>query len=263
MGVMRPTEPAERNPVQKALQILSWMVDAPRNELGVREVAAGLGFALGTTHRLLANLESNAFVTRTRNGKYSPGLELLRISSALKDRLSVLDVARPELRELVDECNETAFFGLYDSTRGEMVFAIAVESEHPLRYVVELHRWMPIHAGASGLAILAFLPAEERRRILRRNLGRLTERTVIDPGQIEQEAIQVRERGYAMSRGQRTVGAVGIAAPVFGREAKVVGDVLVTIPEHRFQPGSERQLSHLVKATAGRISEQLGASRGQ
>ena len=34
----------------------------------------------------------------------------------------------------------------------------------PLRYAVELNTWLPVHAGASGLAILASLPENERLR---------------------------------------------------------------------------------------------------
>ena len=65
------------------------------------------------------------------------------------------------MRRLVDACNETALLGIYDRTRQQMIFVVTVESTHELRVVTPLNRWLPIHVGASGLAILAFLEPDE------------------------------------------------------------------------------------------------------
>jgi DNA-binding IclR family transcriptional regulator len=61
------------------------------------------------------------------------------------------------MRRLVDSCNETALLGVYDPAQQQMMLALSVDSTHTLRYAVELNSWVPVHAGASRLAILSFL----------------------------------------------------------------------------------------------------------
>jgi IclR family transcriptional regulator, acetate operon repressor len=237
------------------------MAASPMEELGVRQIAGGVGLSAGTTHRLLTLLEANGVVSRATGGKYRLGLEIMRIGWAVTERFSVVQAARPHVEELVRECDETVCLGLYDRTRHEMMFALVVEADRPLRYVVRQHEWIPVYAGASGLGILAFLPDAERATILEHvDLRPLTSQTIVDPRLIEQEAARVRERGYAISRNQRLEGAIGIAAPIWSHHDGVVGDVLITIPGQRFRPETEALLAAKVTATAAKITAQLGAT---
>lgn len=69
-----------------------------------------------------------------------------------------------------------------------------------------INKWIPVHASASGLAAMAFLPEP----------ARITNATITDPQVLEDELAKIRRRGYALFRGQRTKGAVAIAAPIWG-----------------------------------------------
>jgi IclR family acetate operon transcriptional repressor len=163
------------------------------------------------------------------------------------------------MQSLVAGCNETAFLGLYDPARLEMVLAASVESLHPLRYVVRLHEWVPIHAGASGLAIMAFLPESERQAIISRTALRpFTDRTITEPQTLEKELARTRQRGYAFTRSQRIPGAVGLAAPIFGPDSRVVGDLILTIPEHRFSQKKESCLATLVLEHTKQLTLAIG-----
>jgi IclR family acetate operon transcriptional repressor len=257
-----PASGSERDPVTKALRLLIWMIDNVDDEVGVRTIATSLRFPPSTTHRLLTILESNGLVSRTATGKYRLGLEVMRLAWTVTGRSSIVDVARPYLEELVRECNETAVFGLYDYQRRQMMFGLTVDADQSLRYVIKEHEWMPVHAGASGLAILAFLPESDRRIVLSGTpLVRLTDNTLIEPTQLEEAIAQIRTQGYSITHEQRTRDAVGIAAPVWGYDERVLGDVLITVPEYRFEPIREKGLAELVISTANRISAQLGAPR--
>lgn len=253
---------SERNPVTKALQLLIWMIDNVEDEVGVRTVASSLQFPPSTAHRLLTILEGNGLVHRTATGKYRLGLEVMRLAWTVTGRSSIMDVARPHLQELVRQSNETAVLGLYDYQRRQMMFTLTVDSDQSLRYVIKEHEWLPVHAGASGLAILAFLPESDRRMVLSdTKLVRFTDHTLIEPKELENAMAQIRAQGYSITHQQRTKDAVGIAAPVWGYDGRVLGDVLITIPEYRFDPAREKGLAELVIGTANAISAQLGAHR--
>ncbi|HTU02960.1 MAG TPA: IclR family transcriptional regulator C-terminal domain-containing protein, partial [Candidatus Sulfotelmatobacter sp.] len=116
------------------------------------------------------------------------------------------------------------------------------------------------HAGASGLAIMAFLSKEERQTIIERTrLAPLTDRTITDPVALEEELARVRARGYAFSRSQRTQGAVAVAAPIWGPDGRILGELNVSVPESRFDAGMRPRLAQLVVRHAKRIMEKLGA----
>jgi IclR family acetate operon transcriptional repressor len=257
---VRPAPATRRTPLTKILRVLNWMIDARGEAWGVRELGHGVSLAPSTIHRVLGLLEEHGLVQSdpTTRG-YRLGLEFHRMAWRATARFPVRQVALPLMRELVGRCNETAGLGLYDGARMEMIVAEVVESSHPLRYVIELNQWMPVYAGASGLAIMAFLPEEEQRAIIERTrLRPLTDRTIVRPVQLEQELRRIRQQGYARSIGQRIPGAVGIAAPILGPEVRVIGDLWLTIPESRFQAGAETELAGLVIHYAKRISERLG-----
>jgi DNA-binding IclR family transcriptional regulator len=146
-----------------------------------------------------------------------------------------------------------------------MVFLDMVQAVHPLQYVVELNSWMPVHAGATGLAILAFLPEAERERIYQRGLDRLTGATLVTRAALEGVVATIRERGHVCSRGQRTAGAVGIAAPIYDSVGDVYGDVTITIPEQRFDERLEGVLATALRRTTAAVSDELrraGCRRG-
>lgn len=254
--------PKKRDVFGKALQLLWHMVDAPSTQgkgWGVRELSPVLGVSPASVHRLLTMLADYGLIQRhPRSGRYHLGSESFRLGLSLTAHLDLRNVGTPVMEELVAQCNETAFLGMFDPARMEVMFVAAVNSKHPLRYVVPLNEWFPVHAGASGLSIMAFLPKEDQQAIVeQKGLPAITPNTITDPELLEKELQRVRARGYAVSVGHRNVGAVAIAAPIFGRDGRVVGDLALSILEARFTPDMEATLPLLVMQHAQRITDAL------
>jgi DNA-binding IclR family transcriptional regulator len=204
-------------------------------------------------------LEADALVTKQGDGSYALGLEFYRLAWQATVRLPIRNVARTVLQELASSTNESAFLCLYEPARGEMMFADRVEGNHELRHVVRLNQWVPVHAGASGLAIIAFLPPDERTLLIKsKRLKAVTPATLTDPKRLENAIERVRKQGYAISHGQRTPGAVGIAAPIWDAAGRVIGDIGITIPEQRYRSDSERGLSTSVIRAASKITQLTG-----
>ena len=246
-----------REPVGRALDVLAWMADHQSEPLGVRQIARDLDTSPSTIHRILATFQHRHLVARGHNGEYVIGLELYRTGGD-RQRAVPGRIVHPRLQQLTSDCGETTLFGTYDSGRGQMMFIDRVEALHPLRYVVDLHRWLPLHAGATGLAILAYLPEEERQRIYSAGLDALTPATIVSAADLEKELEQVRRRGYALSMNQRVQGAVGFAAPVFDSTGMVCGDVCVTLPEQRFQAGKfADSLAATLMTAAAQVTDDL------
>ena len=250
----------DRNPITKVLRALSWLIQEPSGSTGVREMATAMGLSPSSAHRLLTALADEGFVRQdAASSKYHLGVEFYRLANIAAAKAPIRQAALKHMQRLVDACNETALLGIYDDLRQEMIFAARVESKHALRYAVDLNQWIPVYAGASGLAIMAFLSASEIESIIARTrLMPLTDLSITEPYRLQMELQQIRIRGAAVSRGHRVQGAVGLAAPIFGPSGKVVGDVCLTIPEQRFDAGAEEHILDLLRACALSVTEEIG-----
>jgi DNA-binding IclR family transcriptional regulator len=248
------------SPVGRSFQILRCMVESGA-EWGVRELAGKLGMPPSAAHRTLGMLEEEGAVRRDPDsGRYVLGFDFLRLARVAMANFPMWRTARPVLQDLVRLHDETALMNIYDYQRMELFVAACVESTQPIRYTEQLNQWLPVHAGATGLGILAFLSDAERAKVLdRRGLPAMTGRTVTDPGELEGVLARIRADGYAVSRGQRVPGAAAIAAPVFDTHG-VIGDIALTIPDFRFPSATLDTVIADVVAGARAVSKALGAS---
>jgi DNA-binding IclR family transcriptional regulator len=131
------------------------------------------------------------------------------------------------------------------------------ESRKEIKMKVELGRLYPLHAGASSRVILAFLPEVEIDRVLSNGLAPLTANTISEVAYLRQLLEQIRFRGYAISTGERQLGAGSVAAAVFGADEQVIGSISLCGPADRFNSDSITRYVPLVVAAAARISLQM------
>lgn len=261
---MNRLDAVKRDVFGRALQLLRYIVDATNEvadkEWGIRELADALRLPPASVHRLLAILLSHGLVWRNPDSKqFQVGSELYRLAYKLSSRSGFRHASISVMNDLVARCDENALLALYDSSRMEMMFIAAVDSDHPLRYVQTLNEWIPVYAGASGLAIMAFLAKEECQAIIKRTgLKPLTQNTITDPVQLEDELRRVRIRGYAFSRGHRNLGTVAFAAPIWTADRGVLGSLILSMPESRLDGPKEAQYARLIVDHANRITERIG-----
>lgn len=245
--------------VQRVVEILRHL--AEHGETTIKDVSAALGLVPSTCHRMLDLLAREGLVERNAARRsYRVGPEFFRLAALVQTHLDVRSLARPFLQQVVDACNETCVLSLYQSAEGHMVFAEKCDSSQLLRYQLTLNTPLPVAWGASGRAILAFLPEEERLRLYK-STGPAPASGLKPPslGELEAELAEVRRRGYAISHGQKIAGAVGISAPVFGAGGVVLGSFGVTVPEQRIAEADEAGLADLVRRNADALSKTLGA----
>jgi IclR family acetate operon transcriptional repressor len=158
----------------------------------------------------------------------------------------------------VTKAGETALLAQYDPARGQACVVAAVESDEPFRFVSGLYEWRPLHAGALGRAILAFLPDADREVIAAGGLERMTPATVTERETLERSLAETRKRGYALSIEERRVGGVGVAAPVVAPGSRVIASVGLALPTQRFATKDGPRLGRLVIECAAAITGGIG-----
>ncbi|MFI1169881.1 IclR family transcriptional regulator, partial [Streptomyces sp. NPDC020801] len=129
--------------------------------------------------------------------------------------------------------------------------------------ILEVGASIPWSTCALGKAIVAFLPAGERERLLAGKPAVLTGASVTDSGKLAGQLEEVRRTGYAIEDQESAIGDAGIASPVFDRSGEVVGAIGLVGPVERLLAEPARQeLAVAVRETARNLSRDLGAPRG-
>ncbi len=211
--------------LDRALALLDALAAAPAG-LGLVDLSRRVGIAKSTAHRLISTLEHRGFVVRRPDdGRYLPGLKLL----ASPKTASWLHGA---LEELARHCGESVNLGVLHGV--EVVYIDRVESQHALRWGLEIGSHVPAYCSGMGKAILAELPPHIRGHLLDTMILRpLTPHSITDRAALEEELRRVHTQGYAIDDEEYMEGVRCIAAPV-RRGGAVAGAVSIAGPTLRF-----------------------------
>jgi DNA-binding IclR family transcriptional regulator len=255
------TAPAasDRNAVSRVVAVLEALARADDRGVGIRDLAAQTGISRSAVHRLLAQLVELGFASGLPKDRYEAGPQALAWTVPLGTTFTIADAARDALERLARELNESAYAVSYDAEQHAIVFVGAAHTTKPVQYVLELQSQAPLHAGAAGKAVLAWLPDEEVERL---ELARHTDTTIVDLAALRSDLAETRARGYALSEGERIADASGIAAPVF-RDGQVCGAITLTVPRYRFDPALRDTYAAAVRAAGSATTRLLTADPDQ
>jgi IclR family acetate operon transcriptional repressor len=195
--------------VDRALTIL-FLVSTSTEPLGLTEISRETGIDKATALRLLFTLESFKLVRRdVETRRYLPGPGVWRLSSSWQRDLRT--ISHPHLEALCQATQETP--SLICPRGLERVCVHAVHAPNELSIVPAVGSTQPIHFGASGKIILAYLPDKERDKIIEiTKLKSSNPRAVTNRADFLKILRTVRRRGYATSSGDVTLGAAAVAA---------------------------------------------------
>lgn len=242
--------------VARAVRCLLMLADAPEG-LSLTELARAAGSNKATVHRVVATLRDFDLVTTgTGSGKLRLGPRCAVFGAALPPASDLRELARPYLRRLRDATGETACLHLRFGY--ERACVEQMESSTELKWVAQIGKRFPLTAGAPGKAIIAFLPPEERARVLDIvPLARFAPDSITDRGQFERVLRQVRKQGYATARNENVPGSAACAAPIYDAGGRVIGTVTVAGAADRLPMHRLREISSLVREAAARLSKDL------
>lgn len=242
--------------VERAADVLLYFTRSDAPDLGVTDIATGLGLSKAAVHRLLASLRTrNLVIIDERTRRYSLGPSALMLGLSALDRLEVRRLAAGELADISADTMETATLSM---RVGDMrVYVDQVTPKREVIMSVTIGRPFPLHAGASSKAFLAYLPQEEIDHYLHKSLPKLTKSTVTDRRALAKELRGIVSTGFARSREERQTGAASVAAPVLDHLGQPAAVLSVCGPEHRFLAEADACAERLLTTTRA-LSKQLG-----
>lgn len=257
MSAVRSSTPLIQS-IERAAALMRCFTET-QPELGVTDLSRHLGLHKSTVSRILSTLQHEGFVSQNpATGKYRLGVGLISLAGVALGRVDVRGAAYPHLDALVEQTQESADVAVLDG--GTCVNVLHKPSPRPLHYAMWIGRRRPLHCTASGKVLLAWLPAEERARLLPRHLVRHTPATIDSAARLAAELADVAAQGYALALEEYEEGHNAIAAPIRNHDGHVVGALSLSGPAFRLEQVTLREFAAPLLATAGLISGEMGYS---
>ena len=226
--------------------------------LGVREVARETTLSPSTVGRIMAYMKEMGILNQDpETHLYMMGSKVLAWAGIYMVTSDVRTIALPVMVRLQEQTRET--ISLYILEGSERVCVERLESPETVRIVARVGRRIPLYAGSAGKVFLAFMPEHRREMILRDiDLVPMTARTITDVDALRANLSQIREKGYAVSRGEWIIDASGTAAPIFDQKGQITAAISISGPGQRFTDEKIKEMAHLLVKEAAQISFELG-----
>jgi DNA-binding IclR family transcriptional regulator len=242
--------------ITRAVQALDLL--ARKGPLGVRAVAQQLALPLGSTHRLLLDLESENVVDRTAEGEWELSFRLLQITGWQLDRMQFSRLAHPYAEKIAAATRETVNINALHAMEG--VCVDKVRGDEGMQLDMRIGSRGPLHVGGAGKAMLAYLPEADRERIFSGPLVALTPKTITDSKQLRDEIGRIRQRGYSIDDQEVVMGVYCVSMPILDRNQRPLGAISITGSSPK-RPGPEvAPLVMMLAEACGDISRRLGYS---
>ncbi|CAM3650916.1 IclR family transcriptional regulator [Cohnella lubricantis] len=241
--------------VKNSCHLLKLFLDSPK-ELGVTEISRKLDMSKGAAHKMLGTLESEGFIRQNpANKQYSLGYTLLELGNQVLKNHDLVEFSKPSMQRLSDVSKE--FICLCVKDGPDAIYVSKIESQYPIRFIVETSRRFPLYATSASRAILANQPQDFIDHILENEIKTYTTHSLRTPEQIKRRLAEIREQGYEFSANMRNVGVTGIAAPIFDTNGEVNASISLMGPTDRMEPKKEEWIRLVVDATL-EISRGIG-----
>jgi IclR family transcriptional regulator, acetate operon repressor len=241
--------------VHRTMQVLEAFALKPA--WGVRELASHLAVSKSGLHRTLQEMLAEGLLRIDDSQSYVLGGKMLKLASGLIYSVDLNRMAHASLVNCRSETGETAVLVSYDEGRQQIIAIDCLETGHAVQFSWGgLREWTDLHLSASGLAVMAFLPAEDQARYFHReridNHGNVVILISLKP-----QLRKIRATGWAVSHGMRVPGTSGVAAPILNARGHVVGGLVIAWPNRAEQTDATR-IGRLCASEASATSERLG-----
>lgn len=240
--------------IRKGVQILG-LFSEETPLLDTSMIAERVGLPKSTAYKYVHTFEGLGFLVREKSGRFFKlGPRVIELASIALDSPELVDISYPMLSNLVAQTNETA---LLTGIMGSAAVCLSrIESPQYLKVTYHVGATYPLYAGASALVLLAGLNEPARERILNSlRLISFTKNTVTSKTQLSARLDQIKQQGFAVSRGEYTEGVFAVTAPIYSTAKDVLGSVSLAGPVHRLNNEREDRYIALVKESALAIME--------
>ena len=264
--LIEPKSHADNNPdprdggvqsVDRALLIIETLAE---DDEGYRlsDLSVRTGLSTSTVHRLLATLEKRRFVQFDRyESKWHVGAQSFAVGATFARRRNFVAQAMPYLRKLRDLTRETANLAVVDDQ--SIIVLTRMESREIMRSLTKVGGRVAMVASGVGKAVLATYSDQDVNAIIhRQGMPRLTEKSIVRPGELFKQLQAIRRQGYAVDDEEARIGLRCVAAVVYSNCSEPLAAISVSGMTSRLTDDRLPALGSTVREVAAELTVALG-----
>ena len=243
--------------VSRLFAVLRSLGDTVEGGERVTQLAQRIGLSQPTTHRLLRSLMDEGMVEQdARSKRYRLSLEFFALAARAGNTGNLRELVRPALLRLSASLGDSLF--LLARSGFDAICLDRSEGPFPIRtFTGDIGGRVALGVGQGSLAILAFLPEEERDTVSHYNLPRLKDFHLYDEVFLRSEVENVRKLGYAGRNTGVLQGMAGVAVPILDREGRAVAALSVATVSDRLGPDRLPTVVEMLKREAALIGPRI------
>jgi len=243
--------------VSRLFAVLRSLGDTVEGGERVTQLAQRVGLSQPTTHRLLRSLMDEGMVEQdARSKRYRLSLDFFALAARAGNTGNLRDLARPAMLRLSASLGDSLF--LLARSGFDAICLDRSEGPFPIRtFTGDIGGRVALGVGQGSLAILAFLPEEERDTVIQYNLPRLKDFHLYDEVFLRSEVENVRTLGYAGRNTGVLQGMAGVAVPILDREGRAVAALSVATVSDRLGPDRLPTVVEMLKREAALIGPRV------
>ncbi len=246
--------------VRKIIEVMETLM-ACEGDLGIREIAERCDASKSTVHRILLILKENGWVYQDEVSKnYRIGIRFLVFANEWRTQLELVRQSAPIIEDLVEKTRQTAILSVIEEDRA--VCLHKVESRNAIKLVSRIGEKTPLHATATGKALLAHASKSLQEEILTGDLRSFTPFTITSPILLREEMARIREKRYAISVEEVDPGAASIGVPILGRKGQLIAGLSIAGPRFDFEGRFEEFIPLVVEAASAIAALIQGGEKG-
>lgn len=247
---------SESSVVSKCATVLD-IISAARRPLGFKDIIKLSGLARSSTHRILAILITENLIEYDKANKiYRYGPRLNRWARGAWMRIDLHENSSAEMEGLANTTKMNSELSVLD---GDSILYLRTMNAFPVSHASHPGDHAPLHCTAAGKVFLAFMQQQQRDEMMARlRYEKLTEHTIQNPHILLEDLNTIREQGYGLSIQEEYLPVIGIAAPIKNLHGEVIACLSLWTLTDRTSQAETEAMSHILIASAERISRQTG-----
>ena len=244
--------------LDRALEVLMQLGEMQGSTLS--EIAGALDQSPATVYRVLTTFQGRGFADFDEQSQiWSIGPAAFLTGSQFLRRTSLVERARPIMRDLMEATGETANLGI--ERDGKVLFLGQVETHATIRAFFPPGTASAMHSSGIGKALLSRMDDKRQRAVLAASkLEQFTPHTLTDPDAMIADLHVTKARGYAFDGEERNIGMRCIAAPVYNVFGEAVAGISVPGPTARITDDRIATLAEEVMDAATRLTRAIGGN---
>lgn len=230
-----------------------------RTRIALEDVTELTQASRATAYRYLQSLTEAGLLAPATGGTHALGPRIIELDRLMRMTDPLLTGAVVPMRELAAALAANVMLCSY---YGDKVMCVdLVWPDRNVAQAYERGRPMPMFRGAMAKTILAHLPPYHLRNIMNWHASEIRDAGLgTSWDEFRTSMAQLRRAGVVVTRAEVVPNLIGVGAPLFDRDQRVLGSLVLAIPAGRFDAeGPDAFIAPLVEA-AKRINEVISNS---